>query len=181
MGRSVDQPPARRRGGVADLFSGRVVARKAVLWSIEGTSLEVERLERPRAWGPLEAHDEGEFNGLLTLDTGDVLLSGHVSWIPDYVDEAIDFFSDLAQSAAGWTGTKTLRTEDDDLILDCTHDGRLVQISACLLDWWDPYSTDSGQYDRKELEAKFTVDPPAVQRFAEEFRAVVRAVVRGGR
>lgn len=97
-----------------------------------------------------------------------------MSWIPHYVEEAADFFADLARHADGWSGTKTLRTQDDDLILDCTHDGQVIYASARLLDWWDPYSTDSSPYERKELTTTLTLEPPALERFAEEFRAVVR-------
>ena len=143
--------------------------------STDGTSLAVESLERPESFGPPEAWDEGEFNGRLTLDTGKDSLSGHVSWIPHYVDEAVAFFADLARHADGWSGTKTLRTADDDLILECTHEGHEIHASAQLLNWWDMYSTDDSPYaDRKELSAPFTLEPSALKRFADEFRAVVR-------
>ena len=144
-----------------------------MLQSTDGARLGVERLERPKSFGPPEPWDEGEFNGRLTLDTGDESLAGYVSWIPHYVDEAVAFFDDLAAHADGWEGTKTIRTEDDDLRLECSHDGSTIRATARLLDWWDPYKENPSPYDHKELTATMTLEPEELRRFADEFRALV--------
>jgi hypothetical protein len=130
--------------------------------------LELGRLPPPA--GP----ETDDFWGQLTLHVPGESLSAYVGWNPAHQKDVVAFFDELARSQDGWDGAKELRTQDDDLRLECFHDGTDVVAQTRVLDWWDPYHGRRNRpYQARELQAELRLDPQTLPHLASAVREVL--------